>query len=94
MLIPGAGPALEQPGAMDRSGGEDLRGVTGLLFVADRKAGPDLAELISAAQGDGRSAEATPSHAGTEHATFETDSVGEFDHEIEFRAGDLEIVAQ
>jgi len=85
---------LDKVSAEGGAGGEEERGDAGFALVALVHLVCDGGDIGGAAEGDGGAAEAAAGHAGAEDAAFEADFFGEGDHEVEFVAGDLEVIAE
>jgi hypothetical protein len=65
-----------------------------VAFRIRGQGGGDFRGLAGFAEGDGGAAEAAAGHARADHAALAADLAGDFDHDVEFGAGDLEVVAQ
>ncbi len=87
----GWGDFLEEVGAFGGAGGEDDGGDASFGEVLGVHGFADLLGVLCFAEGDSGAAEAAAGHAGAEDAW---EGAGDFYHEVEFLAGDFEVVAE
>ena len=94
VLLTGGTPVLQQVGSDAGAGCEDEGGDAGLGEVALLHLGGDVFDIGGAAEGDRGASEASAGHAGAEDTAFEADLLSKGNHEVEFIARDLEVIAQ
>lgn len=80
--------------AADGLGGEDVRFDSGALLELLAHVLHDILGAVGACEGDGGAAEAATGHAAAEHAAVFTEVPGDLGHDIEFFAGDFEVVTE
>ena len=86
--------SLHQVGTLRWPGRENLWLDPGGLFILGGKRDGDLRRLARFSERNRGPAETTTGHAGTDHTAIAADLAGDVDHDVEFFAGDFEVVAQ
>ena len=84
----------KEPRPLRRSGSKDLGRLSGLHFIGLGKVLGYFMNPFAVAQGHRRPSKATSSHTASQNASRGANLICQFDHEVEFRAGDLKVVPE